>query len=266
MSVFKSKNMSLNFKDAVGYLTFKDLEKYSFFKHAYSTRIGGVSKNRFKSMNLGFNNDSLENLNENFDIFSKALGFRKEKVAATFQIHEDKIKKVLKEDINGFTRFEGIDGLITNEPGMTLCTFHADCIAIYMADVKKKVVGLAHAGWKGTVKNIAGKLAEKFVSEYGSHKDDIVCAIGPGIKSCCFEVSGDVLDAFLNLDIPKTYISNGNMIDLMEVNRRFLIKFGLKNENIFKSDVCTCCNHDMLFSHRASKGKRGNNAAFIFII
>jgi YfiH family protein len=173
---------------------------------------------------------------------------------------------VNSEDVGKFTIFDGFDGLITNEPGISLATFHADCMAIYMIDPKKKVVGLAHAGWRGTVKNIAGKLAEKFLSEFGSSKEDIICALGPSIGQCCFEVSEDVAEKFRELGLIENYINAENKIDLGMVNKNLLLRFGLKEENIFLSDVCTMCNKDLLFSHRATAGKRGANAAFISII
>ena len=271
--VFKSETMNINFKDSVAFLTFKELEKYSFIKHGYSTRIGGVSRNEFKSLNLSFSvGDTSENVSENYDIFCTCLGIQKNKLALTSQVHKDTIMKVSKKDLNrnDFTQFEETDGLVTDETGIVLTTFHADCIAIYMIDVSKKVVGLAHAGWRGTVQNIAGKLARKFVSEYNSSLSDIVCAIGPGIGSCCFEVSESLLEHFSDLNIQNTFIrssknDNKVYIDLLEVNRCLLLKEGLKNENIFKSDVCTMCNHDLLFSHRFTEGKRGTNCAFIFI-
>ena len=263
--IFKSQTMNINFKDAVSYLTFKDLEKYGFFKHAYSTRIGGVSENEFKSLNLGFaTKDSSEKVRKNFSIFCDAFGVSEGKLAITSQIHEDEIKEV--KNISKFTVFNNVDGLVTNEPGVTLATFHADCLAVYMIDPEKKAVGLAHAGWRGTVKNIAGKLARKLESTYGCNKENLICALGPSIGSCCFEVSSDVIQIFRSLDIPETYLKEGNKIDLPEVNRRLLLNEGLKDENIIKSDVCTMCFKDLLFSHRATGGKRGTNAAFISLV
>ncbi len=267
MSVFESKTMNINFKKAVSYLTFKNLESYNFFKHAYSTRLGGISSDEFKSLNLGFKTkDSFENVNKNFDIFCDAFGTERKNLAITSQIHGDKIKCIHKNEVDSFTEFDGYDGLITDEAGISLATFHADCLAVYMIDVKKKVVGLAHAGWRGTVKSIAVKLAEKFISTYNSSINDIVCALGPSIGKCCFEVSSDTIEEFKKLAIPETYIFEGNKISLSEVNKQLLIKFGMKKENIFTSDVCTMCNHDLLFSHRKTGGKRGTNAAFISIL
>lgn len=271
--VFESKTMNINFQDSVAFLTFKELEKYSFIKHGYSTRLGGVSKNEFKSLNLSFSvGDNAKLVSKNYDIFCSCLGVKRNKLALASQIHEDKLTKVSRKKLNktDFTKFEMTDGLITDESGIVLTTFHADCIAIYMIDISKKVVGLAHAGWRGTVKNIAGKLAKKFMTDYNSSPSDIVCTIGPGIGKCCFEVSESILNHFFDLNIPNTFIQLSKThsriyIDLLEVNKLLLLKEGLKNENIFKSDVCTMCNHELLFSHRFTRGKRGTNCAFISI-
>ncbi|MBQ6143338.1 MAG: peptidoglycan editing factor PgeF [Clostridia bacterium] len=274
---FQSQTMNINFKNAVGYLTFKNLEKFSFLKHCFSTRLGGVSRGQFKSMNLSYSQgDIAENVEENYKIFCEALDFNMEKLVLTSQIHGSKIKCIYENDIKSGTlnsrKFSGIDGLITDIKGVTLATFHADCPAIFMVDSVKKVVGLAHAGWKGTVQEIAKKLVEKFVLEYGSSPSDLICSLGPAIGQCCFEVSTDILPEFEKLGLPKTYLkrydknSDKANIDLLEVNKQILLKEGVLKENIVKSDVCTKCNHDLLFSHRATNGKRGGSAAFISIV
>ena len=271
---FQSQEMNINFKNAVGYLTFKNLEKLKFLKHCFSTRLGGVSKGQFKSMNLSYSQgDRIENVDENYKIFCGALEFNIEKLVITSQVHGSEIKCISEKDIKSGSlnsrKFAGMDGLVTDVPGVVLATFHADCPAIFMADGVKKVVGVAHAGWKGTVKKIAKKLVDKFVTYYGSSPSNLICALGPAIGQCCFEVSTDILPEFEKLGISKTYlkISDKNSgkanIDLLEVNKQILLQEGVLEENIVKSDVCTKCNHDLLFSHRATNGKRGGSTAFI---
>lgn len=271
--IFESKTMNINFKNALCYLTFKELDKYDFIKHAYTTRLGGISENEFKSLNFSFaSNDNKKCVNENYNIFCDSIGMDRHNLAVVGPVHEDKICIVTKTNMKSgdeiFTRFQETDGLITSEYGIGLVTSHADCCAIYMIDVNKKIIGLAHAGWRGTVKNIAGKLAEKFLNYYHSSSDDIISALGPSIGGCCFEVEKSLLDNFYSLDIPRTYKqscenSERIRIDLLEVNRQLLLKAGIKDKNIFKSDICTMCNHDLLFSHRATKGKRGTNIAYL---
>lgn len=272
--IFNSNFMNINIKNNLAYLTFKEIEKYNFINHAYSTRLGGVSKNEFKSLNFGYKtNDNIEFIDKNYDIFCETMNIKKHNLALTSQIHEDKIAIVTTQNMtksNNFTQFDQTDGLITNEPNVGLITFHADCAVIYLIDIKQKVIGLAHAGWRGTVKNIAGKLVQNFINFYKSSPENIVAALGPCIQSCCFEVDKSLLKHFYSLNIPETYIHNSSnnnkiKIDLLQVNKELLVKSGLKPENIFKSDVCTMCSHELLFSHRATNGKRGANIAYIIL-
>lgn len=267
---FKSETMNLHFSGKVGYLTFKKLEKYPAISHAFSTRYGGVSKNEFSSMNfyLG-DSESAENVEENYKIFCDALGYDKKNLVRSRQIHGNKIKLISKEDItNGNLNFQGIDGFITDIPGIVLKTSHADCCPVYIFDPIRKVVGLAHAGWRGTVSGIAENLAFNFTEKFGSKKDNLICALGPCIGKCCFEVGEDVKHEFdaLNFDIAfKKCKNNKFKIDIKEINKKIMENFGIPSNNIIKSDICSCCNKDLLFSNRATKGKRGNNAAFIMI-
>ncbi len=267
---FKSNVMNINFKNAVAYLTFKEFEKYKFINHAYSTRLGGVSTDYFKSLNLGFATaDSQENIDKNYDIFFDCMGVKKEDTAITSQIHENKIKCVSRKDLkkDDLTKFEKIDGLITNEPGISLMTFHADCLAVYLIDIKNHVVGLAHAGWRGTVKRIAVKLAEVCIDFYNSSKEDMIFALGPSIGPCCFEASQEILPYFQNLGFNYKCNEEGKFnVDLKEINRKLLMDFGISESNIISSDICTMCYKDLLFSHRATKGRRGTNCAFIKLV
>ncbi len=267
---FNSETMNLNFSDKVGYLTFKKFEQYPFLSHAFSTRLGGVSKNEFSSMNFYLSgSETPENIEENYKIFCLALGYDRKKLVRSLQIHGNKIKIITDEDVkSGNLNFSGADGFITDIPGVVLKTSHADCCPVYMFDLVKKVVGLAHAGWRGTVSKIAENLARNFTEKFGSKKENLMCALGPCIGKCCFEVGEGVKNEFEALNLGMTFEKNKNNkfnIDLKETNKRILENFGVPSKNIVKSDICSCCNKDWLFSHRATQGKRGNNAAFITI-
>lgn len=267
--------MNRNLYNDVLYLTFPELEKYDFFKHAFSTRIGGVSENEFYSMNLGFNNgDNKENVLENYRKFCKACGTDLSSLVASYQVHETNIKKVSKDDCgtgilkNKFS--EGADVLITNEKGVTLVTYFADCVPLYFIDVSKKAIALVHAGWRGTVNSIAAKTVKVFQKEYNSNISDIICAIGPSIGKCCYKVDNTVKNEIDKLKLSDSLLSktdNGKyMLDLQKTNEEILLKSGLLKENIFKANVCTSCNREWLFSHRATNGKRGTMAAFLWLV
>lgn len=262
--------MNLHFNGGVAYLAFKKFEKYPFISHAFSTRFGGVSKNEFSSMNFYLaGSEQAENVEANYKIFCNALGYDRNKLVRSRQVHGDKIKMISSEDVkNGNLNFSGIDGFITDIPGVVLKTSHADCCPVYMFDPVRKVVGLAHAGWRGTVSKIAENLARNFTEKFGSKKENLICALGPCIGECCFEVGEEVKNEFENLKLGIAFKQKENgkfNIDIKETNKRILENFGVPSENIIKSDICSSCNKDWLFSHRATQGKRGNNAAFITI-
>lgn len=275
--IFKSKTMDLNVKDAMCYLTFKSFDEYDFFNHAFSTRMGGVSKDEFTSMNLSFSSiDDRQSVEQNYKLFCNAADFDYQSIVASSQSHGSNVRKVTKEDKGrGITRPQDvfdIDGLLTNEAGVTLATYYADCTPLFFADPEKRVVGLAHAGWRGTVLKIGGKMIETMINDYSCKKEDIICAIGPAIGPCCFEVDYPVYRKFAdlkNLDKNKFITEAENdkyYINLPEANKQILIEHGVLEKNITVSDLCTSCNSDMLFSHRKTNGKRGSMAAMICLI
>lgn len=273
---FSSNVMKLNNVNSVPYLTYNSLSEIDFINHAFSTRLGGVSTDEFTSMNLAFNRgDSPENVTENYKRFCKSAGFDYESLTASSQDHHTFVRAVTKENVGvGIYKpkdIESVDALITNEPGVTLVTYYADCTPLFFVDTKQKAIGLAHAGWRGTVGRIGDNVVKKMQSLYGSDPSDIKAAIGPAISVCCYEVDKPCADNFLaldELDSTKFVFPKGNgkfMIDLLETNRQILVHAGVKNENITVSDVCTNCNSELLWSHRATKGHRGTMSAFMCI-
>ena len=181
---------------------------------------------------------------------------------------QDKGRGIIKE--LGYT---DIDGLITNEPGIVLSTFYADCVPLFLVDPVKKAIGLSHSGWRGTVEKMGKVTIEKMTEEYGCDPKDIIAAVGPSICVDCYEVSKDVADAFMsafaganNLEkivIPKS--EEKAQLDLWQANLAVFLEAGIKRENITLPDICTACNKELLFSHRASDGKRGNLGAFLML-
>lgn len=271
-----SKTMKLNNADTVPYLTYNSLSEIKFINHAFTTRLGGVSKGEFSSMNMAFNRgDSVESVTENYKRFCASAGFDYESLTASAQDHNTFVRAVTSADrgvgIYKPRDLQSVDALITNEKGVTLVTYYADCTPLFFVDTKNKAIGLAHAGWRGTVGRIGEKVVRKMIELYGTDPADIKAAIGPAISVCCYEVDKPCADNFLALDdletsrfvFPK---ENGKfMIDLLETNRQILVKSGVKPENITISDLCTNCNSELLWSHRATKGHRGTMSAFMCI-
>lgn len=273
---FFSKTMKLNNIDTVPYLTYNSLSEISFINHAFTTRLGGVSTGEFTSMNMAFNRgDNPDSVTENYKRFCKSAGFDYESLVASAQDHHTVVRAVTSSEkgigIYKPRDMESVDALITNEKGVTLVTYYADCTPLFFVDTKNKAIGLAHAGWRGTVGRIGEKVVEKMTELYGTNPADIKAAIGPAISVCCYEVDYPCAEHFLNLadlDSSKFVFEKGNgkyMVDLLETNRQILTASGVKNENITVSDVCTNCNSDLLWSHRATKGHRGTMSAFMCI-
>ena len=272
--IFKSKTMNLNIKSAVGFLTFKKLEEYKFIRHAFSTRLGGISKNEYKSMNLRINcSDQFENVIENYKLFCNAINIDFDSLTFTSQTHTNNVRLITSKDkgvgIHKPQDMNNIDALTTNEKGITLVTFHADCIPIFIVDPINKAIGLAHAGWRGTASKIVQNLLNIMKKNYSSLSQNLICCIGPGIEKSCFEVDDLVIQKFKKSVISNQnkyvqQISNGKfLVDLLGLNKQILLDNGVNNKNIFLSDLCTKCSNDLLFSHRQTGDKRGTMAAMI---
>lgn len=276
LPAFSSEVMNLNINNNVPFLTFKELENISFVNHAFSTRLGGVSSGEFSTMNLALNRGDDENkVITNYKLFCHATGFEFDTLVASAQDHNTIVRKVTKNDCGiGITKprdMDSVDALVTNEIGVTLVTYYADCTPVFFIDKNKKVIALAHAGWRGTVNKICSNVIKTMTTDYNSDTKDIYCFIGPAISKCCYEIDQSCYDNFtsvegLDLDKIMTTKSNGKyMADLLETNKQILMLSGVPENNITISDVCTRCNSDLLWSHRATNGKRGTMCAFMCI-
>ena len=269
-----SNTLNLNKKGDVLYYTFPKMERKGGVKHGFSTRLGGVSKEHCSSMNFGHSvGDDISSVEENFRIFSSALGLDAKNIVLSQQTHTNNIRIVTSEDKGkGLWRerdYSDIDGLVTNEKGLVLVTQYADCTPLAFFDPVKRVVATSHAGWRGTVAEIGKATIKAMVETFGSDPKDIICGIGPNIGACCYEVDDPVIDEInrlLYLDFSACYTKKGNgkyMLNLREVNRQILVHSGIDPKNIDIADLCTCCNSEIFHSHRATKGKRGTLALMI---
>ncbi len=274
---FSSKVLTLNNSDSIPYLTYNSLSEINFINHAFSTRLGGVSTGEFDSMNLAFNRgDNPDNVTENYKRLCKSAGFDYKSLVASSQDHNTFVRSVTVEDkgvgIYKPRDIKSVDALITNEKGITLVTYYADCTPLFFVDTKNRAIGLAHAGWRGTVGRIGEKVVKKMGELYSTKPSDIVAAIGPAISVCCYEVDLPCAENFFkleNLDSSKFVfpMKNGKfMIDLLETNRQILVNCGVNPQNITLSDICTNCHSDLLWSHRATKGHRGTMSAFMSLV
>lgn len=272
----KSENPVLEEGERNGflYLTFPAFTETGLVSHLFTTRAGGVSRGIFSTLNLSFTRgDREEDVLENYRRTAAVLGCRVEDMVCSDQTHTVNIRKVTKEDRGkGVTRprdYRDVDGLVTDEPGVALAAFFADCVPLYFLDTRRRVIGLAHSGWRGTAGRIGREMIETMEREYGCGREHILAGIGPSICRECYEVSEDVAEIFRK-EFGERVLSAGKekgkyQLDLWEANRLVLRQAGLAEEKITVTDICTCCNPALLFSHRASGGKRGNMGAFLML-
>ncbi|MEG1505093.1 MAG: peptidoglycan editing factor PgeF [Lachnospiraceae bacterium] len=262
-------------EEGVPFLEFPLLTELGVVKHGFSTRLGGVSEEIYASMNLSFaRGDEREHVKENFHRFARAMGVLETEMVCSAQVHDTQIRVVTKEDSGkGLLKpidYSSADGLVTNIPGICLVTFYADCVPLYFVDPVKKVIGLSHSGWRGTVGKIGRKTVETMEHEYGCDPKDIRGAIGPSICQDCYEVSEDVISefqkGFSQGDWEELFFQKGNgkyQLNLWKANELVMKEAGILKEHIAVTNLCTCCNRQLLFSHRGSNGKRGNMGAFL---
>lgn len=253
--------------------TFPLLESIPFVRHGFSTRLGGVSQGIYSSMNLSFTRgDETQAVQDNFRLFCDAIGVSSDRVVVSAQEHHTNIYNATAADCGrGVWRERGytdIDGLLTDEPDVVLCTQYADCVPLFFADPVRRVVGTSHSGWKGTVARIGAVTVERMCKDYGCRREDIVAAVGPSIGPCCFEVDEPVFEAFHTMEewddsCARVRPENKYTLNLWEINRRILLAAGIKEEHLDVTDLCTKCHPDVFWSHRVTGKERGSLAGFI---
>lgn len=273
-----SKEMYLKEKNGVPYFVFRNLEDTKLVRHGFSTRKGGVSKDDFSELNLGSSRgDNPEYVRENFRRIGKAIGFEPESLVLSQQTHTTNVRQVGEEDRGrGYTKplgYTDVDGLITDVPGLTLATFYADCVPLFFVDPVRRAIGLSHSGWKGTVNRMGAVTIQRMTEAFGTNPADLRAAIGPSICQDCYEVSEEVALAFkkefrAHADERLIYRKqNGKyQLNLWRANEIVLREAGVKQEHLAVTGICTCCNPKLLFSHRASQGRRGNLGAFLELV
>lgn len=276
----KATHTPVHCRNDVVWVSSPALDRLPWLANGTSTRIGGVSTGHTASMNFCLNEfDTAENVARNRETFFEAVGIDPESVVNSRQVHKTDIAVVdaammamppeQRAALNG-----DIDGLTTNVAGATLACYSADCCIVTVADLVNKAVGVVHAGWRGTVGKIAAKLLDVMAERYGTDPADVACSIAPSICRDCFEVGPDVVEAareaFDERACEAIFAAHGNgdgkyQFDLWEANAQVLMGAGVPRESIEKPNLCTCCNPDLFFSHRASHGKRGTIMTFVGI-
>ena len=247
----------------------------------FTGRQGGVSEGPWQSFNMGLHvGDNAEHVVANRKRLADAIGWPFEAWTCAEQVHGNQIFTVTAQQKgSGSVSLDDVlancDAIITNESNILLTSFYADCVPLYFYDEEHGAIGLAHAGWKGTVGEIAARTAEAMAGAYGTRPEALKAAIGPSIGGCCYEVDGVVIeriDALLQkLSIDRKaeeafIIRDGGgkaHIDLKQINRQIMIKAGILPSNIELTEWCTGCRRDLFFSHRMEGAPTGRMASWI---
>ncbi|MDQ1146787.1 YfiH family protein [Bacillus sp. SORGH_AS 510] len=257
------------------YLTIDSwMQQFPGLTAGFTTKHGGESKGYFQTLNLGFHvGDDKKDVCGNREKVSEQLNFPLNYWVGAEQTHNIILKKVTKVDrgkgSNSYEdSFKGTDGFYTNEEGILLTLCFADCVPLFFIAPKKRMIGTAHAGWKGTV----GQIAKEMVTAWGREgikPDQIFVAIGPSICEKCYIVDKRIIQLVENTlegsgSLPYNVVSEGQYsLDLREVNRQVLMASGVPDENILLTRFCSSCNHEEFFSHRRDQGKTGRMLSFI---
>jgi YfiH family protein len=247
----------------------------------FTSRLGGVSEKPFASFNCGLHvNDLSEHVITNRQRLAEALEMPFHDFTYAEQVHGNEIA-VIKRAEKGKGRasrndaIQSRDGFVTSEKELVLCALFADCVPLFFYDPVLEVAGLAHAGWKGTVLNVAGATIQAMNEEFGCKPEHIRAAIGPSIGICCYEVDEKVAQPVKSVltdmkavpeILQKVLQPKGNqkyMLNLQELNRNFIEKAGILSSSIEVTELCTSCHTDIFYSHRQEKGATGRMAAWI---
>lgn len=274
--VTENTNTGIINKNGIAYVRFANLDRYEdMITHCFTTRLGGVSTSECTALNLGFNRkDTRENVVQNFKLLAEALDVDYRDMVFSSQVHDIRVRAVDENDRGkGIVRESdicGYDALVTNREKVVLVTFYADCVPIFLLDPEKRAIGLAHSGWRGTVREIAGETVRVMREEYGTEPKDIQAAIGPSIGDCCFEVGQEVYEEFAAL-LPwstrwcRPTIPGKWHINLQQIICSSLQGAGVPENNIAVSGICTKCCKDMFFSYRGDEGRTGSLAAVMML-
>lgn len=231
--------------------------------HGFSTRLGGVSEGPYRSLNVGLSSgDDPERVRRNQQLLSQALGLPVHRLLSM----EHGRRVVVVEEPGEPPRGWPGDACITARPGVSLMITTADCVPIFFHDPVRRVVGLAHAGWRGTLAGVGEATVAAMQERFGSRPGDLEVAIGPAIGPCCFEVDEDVASKFrggLDGEDLLTPVQNKWTVDLWQANRKRLVRAGVDEDKIRVSRLCTACQPDLFFSYRRDRRVTGRMAAVI---
>ncbi len=258
------------------YIQFDSFAESGSITHGFTTRRGGVSSFPYHTLNMALHvGDHPDHVRANRAVACAAIDINPADLVAAMQVHGSRVEVVGPEHrgrgaLDYDTAIPDTDALITDRPGLPLSSYYADCVPILLYDPVKTCIGLAHAGWRGTVRRIASKTVARMMEAYGCHPGNILAGIGPSIGPCCYQVDMPVQQALAKgfpdwQELLKPAGPDRWLLDLWETNRKVLLDAGIKPEHITAARLCTACRTDLFFSYRVEQGKTGRMASLIMI-
>ncbi|MEK6539228.1 MAG: peptidoglycan editing factor PgeF [Deltaproteobacteria bacterium] len=265
----------------IAYASSPLLKGIDSMRHGFLTRLGGVSKGRFSSLNFDIRDgDDIENVEQNKAVAGRVFCFEPIGLLTVNQVHGNDILAIEKpaKDLSALSKTDA-DAIITNQGGLAIGVLTADCVPIILADHVKKIIGIVHAGWKGTVNGIVKKAIDAMIIKFGSDRKTIIAAIGPSIGPCCYKVDDVVAKEFVErFSDYKDFITplhpplskggrgdSGWRLDLKKANLNQMLDSGILEKNISVEDLCTSCRNDLFFSYRKDGKITGRQFNFIML-
>ncbi len=259
-------------------LFFENLSKHQGIRHFISTRTGGLSKHPYHSLNLGLHvQDDPGFVLKNRERLAATIGIPLSSFTFAGQIHSGNVTVVTevvrgRGSVDHKEAIRATDAMVTDLPGICLVILIADCVPMLFFDPVRNAIGVAHAGWKGTLERIASKTVRAMEDAFGSSPQAIIVGMGPSIGPCCYEVGPEVIGQIKSrLPAGKNYIVNESpegkgFLDLWKANVSQLLEAGIVRENIEVAMQCTCHNSDLFFSFRYQQGETGRFGAGMSIL
>jgi YfiH family protein len=272
LGVCDDLDFEMRCKNGLKYFIIPSFESTGLVKHGVSTRAFKLYTGLYRFVSEKTKVEDKNEIIRDYRLFCDLLGLDMRDLVSSDQVHGDGINVVSSGDRGkGISRESDIiktDGLITNDKGVALITYYADCVPLFFLDVATPAIGISHSGWRGSLKKIGQKTVIKMMDQFGSKPENMLVGIGPSIKKCCYEVDRPIIEslkkAFITWEqfVEKSRESHW-MLDLVKINVLQLEEVGIKRDNITISSYCTSCRNDLFYSYRADGKREGSLAAVI---
>jgi YfiH family protein len=261
---------SIQTRDGLGFFQAPILKDTNRIVHAFLTRLGGVSRPPFDSLNLGLNSeDGASSVRTNRKILARAFDLPDSALLTVRQVHGDRILTVDTSSAEDFAETQ-CDAIITDRPGIALGVLTADCVPILLFAPDCGAIAAIHVGWRGTALNLSEKAVAGVARRFGARPENLRAAIGPCIGPCCYEVDETVRSVFLQHgDLWEEWANPSAegrwKLNLAKANMDLLRAAGLRDKNIVAIDLCTHCQRELFFSFRRDKGMTGRQISWIML-